>query len=114
MSNKSKHNKKQLIEAMEKSLGVVTMACKMVGVSRKTYYEYYNTDDDFKKEIDDISNIALDFVESQLHKSIKKGSDTAAIFYLKTKGKHRGYIERREVDMDGAKIVIEAKMPDEN
>jgi hypothetical protein len=41
----------------------------------------------------------LDFAESQLFKSIQNGSDTATIFYLKCKGKKRGYIDRAEVDV---------------
>ena len=104
--------KKNLIEAMIKCLGVVTDACKIAGISRNTFYRYYNTDDDFAKEIDDLSQVALDFAESKLFEKIrgvqvaKKGkngemivyeqppSDTAIIFYLKTKGKDRGYVER--------------------
>ena len=85
---------------MEQSLGVVTQACKMVGVSRVTYYDYYKNDPEFKKEIDEIQNVALDFAESQLHKQIRDGSTSATIFYLKTKGKNRGYIERQEIQHD--------------
>ena len=36
----------------------------------------------------------------QLHKQIKKGNTTGTIFYLKTKGKKRGYIERTEVQQE--------------
>jgi hypothetical protein len=99
-TNKSLHNKRQLVQAMEQSLGVVTQACKMVGVSRVTYYDYYNNDPEFKKQIDEIQNVALDFAESQLHKQIRDGSTSATIFYLKTKGKNRGYIERQEIQHD--------------
>ncbi len=89
--------KKQLVESLEKSLGVVTTACKQTGVNRSTFYEWYNKDEEFKKAVDDIGNVALDFAESQLHKQIKDGNSTATIFYLKTKGKKRGYIERQEI-----------------
>ena len=92
--NKIRHNKKKLLEALEKSLGIVTTACKIAGVHRSTYYEYYNTDEEFKKECDDMSNIVLDFAESQLHKQIKDGNPSSTIFYLKTKGKNRGYYEK--------------------
>jgi hypothetical protein len=95
--NKIKHIKKQLLEALEQSLGVVTTACKKVGIGRTTFYNYYNSDAEFKKQVDDIENIALDFVESQLHKQISDGNTTATIFYLKTKGKKRGYVERQEL-----------------
>lgn len=90
--------KKALIEAMQKSLGVVTQACKIVGLSRETYYNYYNADLEFKRACDDCSEIALDFAESKLYKQIEENVPTSTIFYLKTKGRKRGYIERHEND----------------
>ena len=89
--------KKKLVKALEKSLGVVTTACKSVDVARSTFYDWYNADEDFKKEGDSIGDIALDFAESQLHKQIQGGNPTSTIFYLKTKGKRRGYVERQEI-----------------
>jgi len=87
------HNKKALIEALEKSLGVVTTACKAVGLDRSTFYKYYNEDAEFKAQVDDLKDVALDFVESQLFTQINGGSTAATIFFLKTRGKERGYIE---------------------
>lgn len=96
--NKSRHLKKALLDALEKSLGVVTTACKTAGVGRSTFYKWLAEDEEFKKEVQDIENIALDFAESQLHKQISEGSTPATIFFLKTKGKARGYIERQEIE----------------
>ena len=70
MSDKTDTIKKKLLIALEKSLGVVTTACKNVGVHRSTYYDYYNNDPEFKKGVDDIQNVAIDFAESQLHQQI--------------------------------------------
>lgn len=95
--NKTEHHKKAIIDALEKSLGVVTTACKNVGIGRTTFYEWMKDDQDFEQEVNEIQNIALDFAESQLHKQIGDGSTAATIFYLKTKGKKRGYIERQEI-----------------
>ena len=107
MATKTNILKTQLLEALEQSLGVVTTACKKVGCNRSTYYDYYQTDLEFKAAVDELQNMTLDFAESQLHKQIKEGNTTATIFYLKTKGKKRGYIERQEIQMDGA---IESKI----
>lgn len=93
--------KKAMIAALEKSLCVVTTACKQVGIDRKTHYNWMNDDPEYKKAVDDLQDITLDFAESQLHKQIKEGNTTATIFLLKTKGKKRGYIERSEVQIDG-------------
>lgn len=98
--------KKAMIEALEKSLGIVTTACKSVGIERNTHYVWMREDEEYKKAVIGVEDIALDFAESKLHKSIEKGSDTATIFYLKTKGKKRGYIERSEMQIDIEKPIF--------
>ena len=105
--DKTEQHKKAMIEALEKSLGVVTTACKAVGIGRTTHYDWLNTDEVYKQRVADIENVTLDFAESQLHKQVKEGNTTATIFLLKTKGKKRGYIERQEIQMDGS---IESKV----
>ena len=96
--NKSRHIKKEsILKALEKSLGVVTVACRKAQIPRGTYYKWLKEDLDFANEVKDIENVALDFAESQLHKQIQENSTAATIFYLKTKGKKRGYIERQEI-----------------
>lgn len=96
--NKSRHIKKEsILKALEQSLGVVTVACKKADIPRSTFYKWMNEDEEFAKQVKDIENIALDFAESQLHKQISENSTSATIFYLKTKGKKRGYVERQEI-----------------
>lgn len=94
------HNKKALIEALEKTLGVVTLACKQVGIDRTTFYRYVKEDEEFAAAVRDVDEVVLDFAESQLHKQIRENNTAATIFYLKTKGKKRGYIETQELKQD--------------
>lgn len=96
--------KKAMLEALEKSLGIVTSACKSVDISRETHYRWLREDADYKAAVDSLSDVALDFAESQLHKQIKDGNSTATIFFLKTKGKKRGYVERQELDVSTGKM----------
>ena len=86
-----------MLIALEKSLGVVTTAAKNVGIHRQTHYDWINSNEDYKKAVNELNEVALDFAESQLHKQMKEGNTSATIFYLKTKGKKRGYIERQEI-----------------
>tara|TARA_R110000823_G_scaffold278322_1_gene396768 strand:+ start:2648 stop:3028 length:381 start_codon:yes stop_codon:yes gene_type:complete len=96
--NESRHIKKEsILKALEQSLGVVTVACKKADIPRSTFYKWINEDEVFAIAVNDIENIALDFAESQLHSQIGNGNTSATIFYLKTKGKKRGYIERQEI-----------------
>lgn len=90
-----------MIEALEKTLGIVSQAANMVGIHRSTHYLWMSEDEAYKSAVDGIADIALDFAEGKLHQRMKDDSDTAIIFYLKTKGKKRGYIERSELDMSG-------------
>ena len=95
--NKTEQHKKAIIEALEKSLGVVTTACKSVGIGRTTFYGWMKDDPEFAQKVNDIQDIAIDFVESKLFKNIEKGKTAEIIFYLKSKGKKRGYVERQEI-----------------
>ena len=103
---KSNINKKAMIDAMSKTLGIVTSACKAVGITRQTHYRWMKEDPEYKAQIEELDNVALDFAESSLHKQIKDGNTTATIFYLKTKGKRRGYVERQEVDNVGKPQIV--------
>ena len=91
--------KEQMLEALEKSLGIVSTACKMVDVGRTTHYEWMKSDEEYKSAVNSIQDSVLDFAESHLYKLVKEGNPAATIFFLKTKGKKRGYIERQEIEV---------------
>lgn len=86
-----------MLAALEKSLGVVTAACRLCGVSRATHYQWMEKDAAYKAQVESLADMALDFAESKLHSQIADNNTAATIFYLKTKGKSRGYIERYDV-----------------
>lgn len=90
--------KKAMLEALTNTLGVVTTACKKIGIDRATHYRWLKSDEDYKQAVEELENVALDFAESKLHKQIEENNTTATIFFLKTKGKKRGYVERQEHD----------------
>ena len=105
MANRTEHHKKAMIEALEKTLGVVTKACEMVGIGRTQYYTWLKEDEEFAQQVQDIENVALDFAESSLHEQIKDKIPTSTIFYLKTKGRKRGYIETKDITNNGGSFT---------
>lgn len=110
--NKIRLKKKQklMIEALIKSLGNITIACESVGIGRTTHYLWLKENPKYKKEVEETEERTLDFFENALFKQAKAGNMTAIIFYLKTKGKKRGYIERTEQSIEhknGIKFIIE-------
>jgi len=72
MQDRTVKAKIAMLEALEQSLGVVTTACKLVGIERKTHYNWLEADEDYKAAVKSIEDVAIDFAESQLHKQIKK------------------------------------------
>jgi hypothetical protein len=96
-------HKKAMLEALEASLGVVSTACKEVGISRETHYRWTREDEEYRRSVEELEGVALDTAESKLHEAIQGGNIVAIIFYLKTKGKVRGYVERSEVSVSKGK-----------
>ena len=90
--------KELLLKALERSLGLVTPACKEVGISRNQFYIYYNTDPVFKEAVDDINEVLTDFVEQQLFKKIKDGDTQSILFFMRYKGKKRGYTDSINIE----------------
>ena len=99
--NKTEQHKKAILEALESSLGVVTSACKKVGIGRTIFYEWLKTDEDFSKAVKWVVNYNKMHVSKGLyaitdtvsrkeamliHESMKIGVDTKT-----TKEKMRGY-----------------------
>jgi hypothetical protein len=93
-----RENKERLLLALEKHMGIVTPACKEAGLSRERYYTYYKNDPDFKKAVDELNEHQIDFVETQLLKNIKNGDRASIIFYMKYKGRDRGYKESVDIN----------------
>lgn len=97
---RTERKKKKFIEALREGRGIITYACQKIGISRKTYYDWYQNDSEFKMLADEVNDTTIDVVESKLLSAINEGNLTAIIFYLKTKGKKRGYVERTEHEVN--------------
>lgn len=97
---RTQERKQAVIEALQKSLGIVTTACINAGVSRSQFYEWLKNDKEFATAVEDVEDLQLDFVEGKLLQNVKGNDTQSIIFYLKTKGKRRGYTERTEIQAD--------------
>jgi|TARA_R100001530_G_scaffold114633_1_gene81614 hypothetical protein len=111
---KKEHNlkKETLLQALENSLGIVSTACNRSGISRSSFYKWYKEDEEFRKKVDEIDNVKLDYVETKLFKNIENEKEKSIIFYLQHKGHKRGYVQRQNINLtsneeDIKKIEIE-------
>ena len=84
---------------------MIYKTCKEMPIPVSTYLYWMNHDKDFELEVKSILEVVKDEVELLLKQKIREKDTTSIIFYLKTKAKDRGYVERMEqTGKDGGAI----------
>ena len=96
--SKREERKEKFLTAFESSACNVSVACRSVGISRNTFYQWRKKDLVFAEAVKDHEEGLLDFAETMLYKAIKEGKTPELIFFLKTKGQARGYVEKQKVE----------------
>ena len=93
-------------ENIYKYNGNISAVARAFGKSRKWIYQYCKEKHpELWDCVEDARETMLDNAESQLYKNILSGKETSLIFYLKTQGKQRGYIEKTESEQTSEIIV---------
>lgn len=93
----------QLTEAIRRGAGILgniqSIIKKEFGVdiTRQGISKRIVENEELQRVRNEATSEVCDLAESTLIKQIRKGNMTATIFYLKTKGRDRGYIERKEL-----------------
>lgn len=77
--------------------GNMAEIARKLGVDRKTVRRRIENDESLLSQIESARETLKDQAENALHKAIADGNVNAIIFYLKTQGKDRGYVERQEI-----------------
>ena len=103
MANKSKVSDKQIIEALKATHGFQSQACKLlerqlnISFTTSAMSKRISASEEIKSALSEMLTADLDYAENKMWELIKNGNVAALLFYLKTKGKERGYAERREL-----------------
>ena len=93
----------QLITAIKKNGGIVADVVKSlhkeygIDITRDAIYKRKESAPAIAAAFDEAEDEMLDIAESKLIKAIKRGEMKPIMFYLRTKGKRRGYTERQEI-----------------
>ncbi len=93
-------------KAIAGSGGLYTQISKKLKCNWNTARTYVEKFKETKQAYIDECESNLDLAELKLIENINDNDNTAIIFYLKTKGKSRGYVERQEIQTDGAINII--------
>jgi len=89
-----------IIEIYEKKGCNITATCTALGISRKTFYEWKEKKKKLAEGLEAAEEAIIDFAESKLVEHINNDDVQALIFFLRTKGKKRGYVEKVESDVN--------------
>ena len=101
MGNQPKFTVAKIEEALRRAGGIRSAAAQMLECSPGTIRNYIDRHPELAKAEAEILDVNLDLAESKLLKAIESGNMTAIIFYLKCKGKDRGYTERAQIEGPG-------------
>jgi len=106
-SKKKQATAKRIISAIHDAHGLITNAAEKAGVDRRTVSRYMKEFPKIAQAVEDAQEKLYDTAESKLIERIEAGDLTAIIFFLKTRCKRRGYIERQEyTGKDGKELVF--------
>lgn len=112
MAAPRKFTAEEIASAVTDARGILSQAARALGCSRNTIANYINRYATVKAAYDEANETNIDFVESKLMSNINSGDTTAIIFFLKTKAKARGYVERQEhTGKDGKDLPIVVIQP---
>ena len=105
----------QFIDVIPGSAGIITTIAKRVGCAwhtAKKYIEKYVT---IRRVYESECESMLDLAELEALKLIKAGDGSMIRWYLSTKGKNRGYVERVEQEQIGVVVIkVEREKPRTN
>ena len=87
--------------------GNIAAVARSFGVTRKAIYDRIHKSAKLQATLEESREVMLDNAETELYDQALDGNTTALIFFLKTQGKRRGYVERSEITgADGNKIIL--------
>lgn len=84
------------------SRGMVQKVADRLGCEWHTAKRYIEQFEETKIAFQNENESMIDFAESKLFEAISEDDLTAIIFYLKTKGRNRGYVEKIQTEHSGA------------
>ncbi|MBQ8969190.1 MAG: transposase [Bacteroidaceae bacterium] len=90
---KKRISNEDIVKMYAKKSCNVSSTCTALGISRQTFYDWKEKYPELKKALDEEDESILDWAETKLIEQVNEGNLTALIFFLKTKGKKRGYVE---------------------
>tara|TARA_Y100000593_G_scaffold42053_1_gene80602 strand:- start:1201 stop:1626 length:426 start_codon:yes stop_codon:yes gene_type:complete len=90
---------RQIETVLAQTGGLIAPAARQLGVTRNAIYKRVRENPDLRDLLDEIRESHIDFAEGQLLGKIREGHPACIMFFLRTIGKSRGYVERVQGDL---------------
>jgi hypothetical protein len=95
----------QIVKAIKKTNGLISLTAEMLNVRRSTIHNYVNRYPKVRQAVEDARGLFLDEVELALRRAVLDGQGWAICFTLRTLGRDRGYGERQEIRIEEARPI---------
>ena len=92
---------KDIIDALRKTNGNLTLTGQLLGCTREAVRLRVNRFPEIKQVLDESRESVIDVAEGALQRAVLNGEGWAIAFTLKTIGKRRGYVEKTEQEITG-------------
>lgn len=109
------HTDEQVRESISLNKGFTSEVAKQLGVTVSAVSHWKKRYKWVQEAFDSVQVELGDYAENQLFVLMKDKNPAAIIFYLKTRCKDRGYVEKQEIDLnqDGNDLVIKVVYAEE-
>ena len=107
MGRKSRYTINQVADALRSCGGLQYVAAQKLGCHASQVTRYVQANEELQEALDECVESNLDMTEAALLTNIKKGREASIFFYLKCKGKHRGYVEQPQRHEVEVKVKVE-------
>lgn len=84
----------------------ITRTVKKLDMHPGVYYKWLDTDKKFAEKIRKLRDCEIDLIEDAFRDLVKQRNPSAVIFGLKTRGAHRGYVEKQQIEHFGSTGIM--------
>lgn len=115
---RKKVSKRRLREAIQVHHGNVRSICDELNITRSTFYNYKNADDEVSRLVKEARESITDIAESQLMRHVTQVNDglgdlRAITFVLETWGKDKGWSKRTEITGADGQALLGVSLSDD-
>tara|TARA_Y100000310_G_scaffold345738_1_gene469064 strand:- start:7537 stop:8001 length:465 start_codon:yes stop_codon:yes gene_type:complete len=94
-----KYSTEQMIRAIRETRGLLSIAAERLGCHPDTIRAYARRYPTIAKAIKEERERMTDVAELSLYNKIQDGEGWAVSLYLRTQGRHRGYVEQKDIKL---------------